>query len=318
MQKALGPVLGGIFAKTLGWRAIFWFLTIYSGVFLIFLFLVLPETLRSIVGNGSKPPHKLARAPLERFVACRQPFSSASVRSDSVKAKVQIDFTAPIRILFVPEVFGVLLFLSIHYAAWQAAVTAQSSLLTSEYQLGEIEIGLTFLANGSGCMLGTLTTGKILDRDYGRIKRKYTGSMDDFPIEHARLRTVWLWSPLSIGALIVFAWTIDKTIHLSVPLIASFFLAWSAMSIQSVITTFLVDIFPKRSASATAALNLARCLMGAGATASVEPLNKAIGVGWTFTVWAGLMGVSLSLVAVQMRWGAQWRRRREIAEHNTK
>lgn len=316
---ALGPVLGGVFAKTLGWRAIFWFLTIYSGVFLIFLFLVLPETLRSIVGNGSKPPHKLAQAPLERFTASRQASTSASsIKSKSAKLKVKIDFIAPIRILFVPEVFGVLLFLSIHYAAWQAAVTAQSSLLTSEYNLGEIEIGLTFLVNGFGCMLGTLTTGKILDRDYGRIKKQYTGPMEDFPIEHARLRTVWLWSPLSIGALLVFAWTIDKTVHISVPLIASFFLAWSAMSIQSVITTFLVDIFPRSSASATAALNLARCLMGAGSTASVEPLNKAIGVGWTFTLWAGLMGISLSLVAVQMRRGAQWRRRREIAELESK
>ena len=51
----LGPVLGGVFAKTLGWRAIFWFLTIYSGAFLILLIIILPETLRSMVGNGWSP-----------------------------------------------------------------------------------------------------------------------------------------------------------------------------------------------------------------------------------------------------------------------
>jgi hypothetical protein len=81
-----------------------------------------------------------------------------------------------------------------------------------------------------------------------------------------------------------------------------------------VITTYLVDIFPRRSASATAAVNLARCLMGAGATASVNPTIAAIGVGWTFTLWTGLMALSLVFVAVEMRYGAIWRKRREAKE----
>jgi MFS family permease len=39
---AIGPVLGGVFSQTLGWRAIFWFLTIYSGIVLFVLFFFLP------------------------------------------------------------------------------------------------------------------------------------------------------------------------------------------------------------------------------------------------------------------------------------
>ena len=50
---SLGPVIGGALAQNLGWRSIFWFLTIFAGVFLVFLVMFLPETLRSIVGNGS-------------------------------------------------------------------------------------------------------------------------------------------------------------------------------------------------------------------------------------------------------------------------
>lgn len=36
---AFGPLLGGVFAQTLGWRAIFWFLTIFTGVVLVPLIL---------------------------------------------------------------------------------------------------------------------------------------------------------------------------------------------------------------------------------------------------------------------------------------
>src|SRR5262249_9214267 len=53
---SLGPIIGGALTETLGWRSIFCFLAIFSGVFLVLLVLFLPETLRSIVGNGSISP----------------------------------------------------------------------------------------------------------------------------------------------------------------------------------------------------------------------------------------------------------------------
>ncbi|OCF32262.1 hypothetical protein I316_06177 [Kwoniella heveanensis BCC8398] len=310
LPLAIGPVLGGIFASALGWRSLFWFLVIYSGVFLLFLALVLPETLRSIVGNGAVPPFKLARSPLERFTSNRVYDGAAPARGFS------LNLLGPIRILFAPEVNFVSFFLAIHYATWQMALTAQATLFENLYSLSEIDNGLTFIANGFGCMIGSLTTGKLLDKEYRRHKAKYTGPEEEFPIEIVRLRSIWFWSPLQWGALLLFGWTLDKQVHIAAPIIASFILAWSAMSTQAVISTFLVDIFPKSAASATAALNLARCLMGAGATAQIEPLYSAVGVGWAFTLWTGAMALSLGLVAVQMRWGAGWRRKRERREED--
>ncbi|WWC60087.1 uncharacterized protein I303_102651 [Kwoniella dejecticola CBS 10117] len=317
---SIGPILGGIFADTLGWRSIFWFLAIYSGVYLVILALFLPETLRSIVGNGSIPPYKQAKAPFEKLVANRD-VRSATSETGKKKKKLKIDFVAPIRILFEKEVLFVLLFLSIHYAAWQMTLTIQSSLFSKIYGLGEIDLGLTFIANGVGCMVGTLTTGKyILDKDYKKYKRKYANSNgeqsqeEDFPIEKIRMRTLWIWAPLQWISVIIFGWTIDKHQHISIPIIFSFFLAWSAMSIQSIITTFLVDIFPKQSASATAALNLARCLVGALATGVINPSIDRIGIGWSFTLWTGLMMASIALVGVQFKYGAGWRKKREQRE----
>ncbi|OZJ02837.1 hypothetical protein BZG36_04354 [Bifiguratus adelaidae] len=315
---AVGPVLGGIFAGTLGWRAIFWFLVIYGGAFLIILILFLPETLRSLVGNGSISAKGFARSPLAYLQQKRHSNAEQTLTGISgalpAKKKERVDFLGPLRILLGIEVSFVILFLAIYYTVWQMTIAAMSTLYKATYGLDDIQIGLTFIANGGGCLVGTLFTGKVLDFDYCRILKRYTGTPEHFPLENARLRTVWLWSGIQGAAVVVFGWTLEQRVHISVPIICTFILGWAATSIQSVITTFLVDVFPKKSASATAALNLARCLMGAGGTAAILPLINAINVGWTFTLFTGVMVAALGLIMVQLRCGPEWRCKREERE----
>lgn len=56
---AIAPVLGGILSQFLGWRWLFWFLTISAVIYLIPFIISFPETGRNVVGNGSIPPQGL-------------------------------------------------------------------------------------------------------------------------------------------------------------------------------------------------------------------------------------------------------------------
>jgi hypothetical protein len=49
-----------------------------------------------------------------------------------------------------------------------------------------------------------------------------------------------------------------------------------------------VDLFQKQSFSVTACVNLSRCLIAAAGAAAIQPLIQAVGVGWAFTVCAGI------------------------------
>ena len=52
VAPSFGPILGGALAQHTGWPWIFWLLAIVSGFCLVFLFVFLPETARTIVGSG--------------------------------------------------------------------------------------------------------------------------------------------------------------------------------------------------------------------------------------------------------------------------
>ncbi|OHE98389.1 hypothetical protein CORC01_06385 [Colletotrichum orchidophilum] len=77
IATAVGPILGGALTSYPGWRGIFWFLSILSGTCLFLTALILPETARSVVGDGSGEVSGLRRSCSigrdNRFVARSNP-----------------------------------------------------------------------------------------------------------------------------------------------------------------------------------------------------------------------------------------------------
>ena len=325
---AIGPIIGGALAGSLGWRSIFWFLTIYGGVFLALLIVLLPETLRSIIGNGSRiPSSRILRFPLNAYQRTTKIDWSPEATSDTIAERKHVDITGPFRILVSKHAAPIIVFLAIYYAVWQMSITAMSTLFKSRYGLSETEIGLTFIANGVGSIIGTLVTGKILDYDYRKVRAKFesqahrntvedgqgTASLendDNFPLESARLRLVPLFSILQCLSILLFGWTIQYPgrVNIAVPIVSTFFTGWTAVSTQSVIMTYLVDVYAGRTAAASASLNLARCLFAAGGTSFVMPMINGIGSGLAFTICAIVQVVAMIGLAIQWRYAGQWRR----------
>ncbi|KAL5003856.1 major facilitator superfamily domain-containing protein [Aspergillus recurvatus] len=325
---AVGPVIGGAIAGSLGWKAIFWFLTIYGGVFLGVLILLLPETLRSKVANGSRTPaDPVTKYPLLMYQrTTKVPWQQTA---DSQHARTKIDLLGPLRMLLSNSAAPIIIFLAVYYAVWQMSITAMSSLFKSRYGLSEVQIGLTFIANGVGSMVGTLITGKILDADYRRVEAKYDASFEsdleqtasqppsrsereeNFPLEKARLRLIPIFALAQCLSIILFGWTIQyaNKVHIAVPIVSTFITGWTAVSTQSLIMTYLVDRFPDRSAAASASLNLARCLFAAGGTSFVMPMIDGAGVGVTFAICVVVQTVALVGPWIQWTFAAAWRRK---------
>ncbi|GMG04758.1 unnamed protein product [Aspergillus oryzae] len=294
LGQGIGPVFGGLLAQYLGFRSIFWFLTICASVSLFTILLLLPETLRSIAGNGTVPLRGLQKPWL--YYITGQPGAEEGAESGIKKSRVTFGTVfAPLKFLFEIDVFITLFFGSIVYTVWSMVTSSTSDLFEETYNLTTLQVGLTFL--GNGCMSGSYTIGYLMDYNHRLTEREYCEKHNyppgtrvnlkthpDFPIETARMRNTWWITVIFIVCVAVYG--VSLRTHLAVPIILQYIIAYCSTGIFTINSALVIDLYPGASASATAVNNLMRCLIGAAGVAAVQPIIDALGPTYTFVLLA--------------------------------
>jgi multidrug resistance protein len=307
LAPCIGPALGGVLSQELGWRSIFWTLVILVSLCLLCILFFLPETLRSIAGNGSIPVPKRLRAlvPIVGRKVEQEKYDPAT----QIKSKHSVN---PFILFTYPDVIVLLTFTGIVYAVnYTITATISSSFAKIYPQLSETVIGLCYLPTGAGMIIGGTMTGKMLDWEYRRIKKSLG---DAFTIEYARLRIMPFYLGLFIVCVIAWGWAIQARAHMAVPLVLGVFLGWTSMGILNTTMTLNIDILQSRSSGATACTNLVRCGLAAIMISVIDRMTAAWGNGWTYTFWGGICALLLPLMLVEIRMGPRWRKKREMQE----
>jgi hypothetical protein len=104
-----------------------------------------------------------------------------------------------------------------------------------------------------------------------------------------------------------YGWVAD--LQLPVPILILAITLFGAVEILGFLplTAFVVDAFGVYSASAMTALIVTRCLMGTFLPLAMDPLIRALGYGWAFSV-LGVAGLVLAPIPpVLFRYGWKWR-----------
>ncbi|KAE9390907.1 MFS general substrate transporter [Gymnopus androsaceus JB14] len=334
---AIGPIIGGALAGSLGWRSIFWFLVIAAAVACIFVLLFLPETLRSIVGNGSIKPSPLLR-PIVPIVAGYKNVPASEKGSEQLeKTKaVRKRFRNPLTLLLYPDIPMLLFFNGMVSAVYYAVTATISSLFVEVYPfLSTAEVGLCFLCIGGGMTVGSLVSGRLLDREWRsvsagyreRIMREKGGEAavaeidikkaredPDFPIEYARLRVIPYIMIFYVGSVIGYGWCIRAAVHISAPLILQFIVGITTVLVLNAAQTVTVDLAPTQSSSVSACNNLFRGCLGAILVSVIDLILDALNPGWTFVLLGLICAALTPLVWVVIRIGPACRQKRREKE----
>jgi len=253
--------------------------------------------------------------------------SRSSTRADfAPKRKRKIRFPNPLsslRIIFDKENALLLFYNAFLFAAFYDVTAAIPSQFAEIYHYNDLQIGLCYIPFGFGSMCAALTNGQLLDRNYARFCRKLgikirkgrNQDLRNFPIEKARLQLAIPASYMAAGLVCVFGWLIDINGPLAPVLVVLFFSSFCMSVAFNVTNTLLIDFYPQSPATATAANNLARCLLGAGATGVIAPMLDAMGRGWTFTFLTLVLVVTSPMLWSVYFWGMGWRQARLAREH---
>lgn len=220
-----------------------------------------------------------------------------------------------LKLIFEKENALLLFYNGFLFAAFYDVTAAMPSQLQQLYGFNELQIGLCYIPFGVGSLCAALTNGQLLDRNFARFCRKMgvkirKGRNQDlagFPIERARLQIALPATYAAASLVCIFGWILDVNGPLAALLVVLFFTSFSMSVAFNVTSTLLVDFYPNSPATATAANNVVRCLLGAGATAAVVPMIDAMGRGWTFTFLTLFLVATSPMLWVVYYRGMQWR-----------
>lgn len=314
----IGPVLGGILSQYLGWPSMFWFCAIFVCLWLIPFILVVPETCRNVVGNGSMPPQAWNKTLVDYM---RRP----KVNQQESAPKRKLRFPNPLRtlvVIFEKEMGLILLINSCLYLGFILVAATLSTLFKDIYGYTDLEVGLCYLPYGAGCCVAVVGQGYILDWNYRRIAKKLGmvvsrrrgDDLTNFPIESARIEPIYPALLIGVVALIGYGWALQVETSVAVPLALVFVIGMMVPTSFNVLNTLIVDLYPDAPATATAANNLVRCMFGAVATAVIDYMIDGMGRGWCFTFLSLLMAACMPVLRVVEKRGPRWRRERAKRE----
>ena len=259
----IGPIIGGWIALASGsfvWA--FWALFIFGVVMLVAMAMVLPETARNVVGNGSVMDDRWNQS-IWQIIEYRRPWSEKAnilqmTHNDTgsgshTKALRSFKLTSPfksLRLIFYKDTSLIVWISSSYYALWYCVqASIPSTFAGKPYNFTALQVGLAYLPGAAGVILSMYVTGRFLDWSYKRsaerhgfpIDKKKGDDIANFPIEEARTRASTYLLPISACVVAGYGWTIQEAAPVYVPLILQCFQGFLSTWFSQCYNVLLVD-----------------------------------------------------------------------------
>ncbi|GAW26939.1 putative chloramphenicol resistance protein [Rosellinia necatrix] len=248
-------------------------------------------------------------------------FRHQNIHQSAALPRQKIPIPNPLNTLKVLRHKNMAMILFYNASLFIAFSTVTATLATQFKQIygySDLTLGLLYLPIGGSTTIASVGGGFVADWNFRRIAKKMGVKVDhkrgndmmEFPVERARIQLIIPLIFVGTGACIGYGWALERKANVAVPLVLSFFIGLCITWPFQIMNLLIVDSYPEAPATATAANNLVRCLSGAVATASIEPLIKSIGRGWAFTLLALIFTLSSPVLLIIMKHGPKWRKKR--------
>ncbi|KAJ5739877.1 hypothetical protein N7533_012661 [Penicillium manginii] len=303
----VGPLVGGFINAFTTWRWTFYVLLIWSGVQLISLVFLVPETYHPV----------LLRRKAQKL---RQETSDDRWKAPIEKLERSVPQTV-LRSMYRPILLLALEPMCLNLCIFSAILLGILYLFFGAFQLVFLEVygfslwqrGLCFLGLFVGMVMAILSD-PLWRRNYVRLERQYQqgNHVEEFQPEW-RLPPAILGGPLVTIGIFIFAWTIYPDVHWIAPIIGSALFGAGTILVFSGIFTFLVDAYPTYAASALAANSFMRSSFGGIFPLFGIQMYNNLGYHWATSLLAFLTLAMLPFPYIFYRYGSRIRKHSRFA-----
>lgn len=277
LGPTIGPLFGGLIVQRLGWRWIFWVLTIVCAANTLAGFIFLRETYAPAILAQRK-----SRLEREEDKPDKYRFKGQDDRPFGLKLRHSL--TRPFKILIQPIVLTMSTYQALIFGTTYSIYTNMQPIYQGEYGFNTEQVGLLYLGPGVGFLIAVWFIVPRIDTVYNKLTEKNDGKpKPEYRLPLANIGSVFI--PIS---LFWFAWAVQAHTPWEVSIAATFFYGIGQVTILNTCQNYYIDSFESYAASAIAAGSVFRSLLGGVVPLFAPAMFDRLGYGWGISVFGFL------------------------------
>ncbi|KAF2647648.1 MFS general substrate transporter [Lophiostoma macrostomum CBS 122681] len=277
LGPTLGPLFGGIIVQRLGWRWVFWIMTIICSINTFAGYIFLKETYAPVILSARKTSYEHDAADADGTK-----YRYEGEDSRPMRQKLAHSLSRPPKIFAQPIVAIMSIYQALIFGTTYSLYTNFQDIYGGSYGFSTEIVGLLYLGPGLGFLFAVWFLVPRIDDVY----KALTARNNDKPAPEFRLPLANIGAVLIPISLFWFAWTVEKHKHWAVSIAATFFYGIGQVMILNTTQNYYIDSFEKYAASAIAAGTVFRSLVGGVIPLFAPALFERIGYGWGISVFA--------------------------------
>ncbi|KAK5373774.1 hypothetical protein LTS13_005973 [Exophiala xenobiotica] len=302
LGPTLGPLFGGVIVSRLGWRWIYWILTIVCGLNTGVGYFFLRETFAPVLLARRK-------ATLQQGADRDIKFHFEGEDERPLWLKLRASMKRPFVIFVQPIVLIMSLYQALIFGTTYSIYTNMQSIYSqAPYNFNSEQIGLLYLGPGLGFLTSVRFLVPRIDTVFNRLTKKNDGkALPEFRLPLANIGSVLI--PVSI---FWFAWSVQLRVHWIVSIIATYFYGVGQVVVFNAVQNYYIDSFSEYAASAIAGGSVFRSLLGGVVPLLAPSLFEKLGYGWGISCFGFVAVVIAPSPLLFYYYGARIRERFQI------
>ncbi|OBA27202.1 hypothetical protein HANVADRAFT_62211 [Hanseniaspora valbyensis NRRL Y-1626] len=285
------------------WRWLFLILVILNCIGLGITIIILPETCRSLVGNGDpiwaiglKKLNTLTPEETKLFFRTRmkihlggilKPISESSKFLELYEKPPTISLRNYIKVLKMKYILLVSVSVGLQFSLYYAFVVTLSHELKDNYGFKNMGMAAGYVVPGSGLIIGTLTSGRISDKF---MKKWIKEDKVIYPEKRLIFQLIGIYTSCIGG--IMYGWFLQFHVSVVAVFISSFFVGIGLTWATNSSTTYASLIAKAQTGTAVSIMNAIRNAGAAISSGIAYILINKMGCGWFFTGLSLLVAIS--------------------------